>query len=593
MAVAKRAGKGKGRAPSRRKNVAEGFIDTSGRFHPIRESKDYDKFLGGDLEPRSRKLQYEDMSLTQYVRSQGGIKYRADADLAGEMRRVRETGARGVVFEGGRMSPESMAESAREAGFRVPKNPAEFLDALEYDAGGQGTIRHPEHYNEKGWRHNGMFTQADAEKAKRVSAHDYLRGVAVRVKGAKKDATIKAVIRDRDKGVVAYVLSTGAVVDRDAVQFLNGIFSKVAGKVRAGHALKKAYRAEAALRNEIARAERAEKAAYDRAGKAEGRMERRKWERKAAAAYKQLVKAEAKLASAKQRREDAAARAMVVYANPDEKQQGRLFFVNAYVGSRLMHEGATTAKNKDEAIRKAKSAYKEIGLNPRDYKFVATPARRQNPVLETAGHVASLLSVYPQAEELLGDLKRKFKGRKKNPRPRAARARKNNPAATPATPAPGNVKKLFRTFQGREPSGNVEHMWTPANVPDDATWLGKLVEVKLVGIRKPWTFDDNPAVLIGWGGEHRQRLGIALTRPYATPAGYQAGDEIVYAEVEHVVYETSKPHIYRSHATGREDEFIHPMGEEGGRRPVFVLCHGVIELRGPADYSIRAEGIRN
>src|SRR6185503_8185772 len=81
----------------RRRNV-EGFTDSSGGFHPIRASKDYNEFLAGDFEPRKRltakqerqlaadraaeeaevKRQIADSggprkTLAQFVRSYGGI----------------------------------------------------------------------------------------------------------------------------------------------------------------------------------------------------------------------------------------------------------------------------------------------------------------------------------------------------------------------------------------------------------------------------------------------------------------------------------------------------------------------------------------
>lgn len=138
-----------GRVLKSHKGNLSGRRDARGIFHPFRNSDDYNEFKTNDFDRPSRKLTPETMRLHQYVRSEGGIKFDPDADLAGEMRRLtyKESGKRGLVFPGGKLTPEAMAEHAREDGFRVPRNPAEFLAVLESDAAGHKVIYHPEFYN--------------------------------------------------------------------------------------------------------------------------------------------------------------------------------------------------------------------------------------------------------------------------------------------------------------------------------------------------------------------------------------------------------------------------------------------------------------
>jgi hypothetical protein len=279
-------------------NIA-GFM-RGGKFFPIRSSQvwpkgdggkrppprqaalPYNEFIAGDFDRRSRRLQAEDQTLSQFVRSEGGIRPdRHDANR-GEWRALtyHESGVRGLAFEKARRTAEDMSHQARELGFRVPSDPNEFLDALAGDAAGYKVIRHPEWYEREAERlymsrnpsnpsflatwtvkatsekastiieapspqaaraairtmlregsytrltiagrpgDRNMFTAEDARAARKVSAPDYRKGMQVKIKGTKKTAFIKSPIRSGQK-VVAYVLSTGAVAAAEDVEFLN------------------------------------------------------------------------------------------------------------------------------------------------------------------------------------------------------------------------------------------------------------------------------------------------------------------------------------------------------------------------------------
>ena len=220
--------------PRRERNVAQGFYDHHGRFRPIRASKDYNEFRGGDFEQRSRRLQPETMTLSQYVRKQGGIKYRDDHAMAGEMRRLtaKESGARGLVMKTGKMFPEAMADSAREAGYSVPRGEGAFLDALAADASGEKVIRHPEWHNEQSWSAR-RPNRGRAASGRRSSQPGLFDGPAADAAKKKKSARVRSVHSDGNLGTVVgetrgwlRVKWDGghktALVQPDQVNYLNG-----------------------------------------------------------------------------------------------------------------------------------------------------------------------------------------------------------------------------------------------------------------------------------------------------------------------------------------------------------------------------------
>jgi hypothetical protein len=340
------------------KNIA-GFM-RGGKFFPIRSgtvwpkgepgkrrpqphqaSLPYNEFKAGDFD-RRRAMQYEDMTLTQFVRSQGGIKPDRDRRNEGEWRRLtaKESGVRGLAFEGARKTAESMADSAREVGFNVPRNPNAFLDVLEADAAGMKVIHHPEWYEREAERQfmahhsNAFFTDEDTRRARRVKtlSDDEIKRLTrqasvthfqgKRVRRGRREATVRKAYLATD-GTVLLDIGTAAraeLVTPTDVEFINPLLSKatitnLVAKVRAGQKLKAAYRREVGLRNEITRAQREEDDANKKAQKAEGRFEQRKWEAAAARAYKRRVKAEARLAKAQAARQTAAQVAMSAYAN--------------------------------------------------------------------------------------------------------------------------------------------------------------------------------------------------------------------------------------------------------------------------------------
>lgn len=271
--------------PRRERNVAKGFVDANGIFHPIRASHDYNEFQGGDFEPRSRKLTPENMTLTQFVRSERGIKFRDDHALAGELRHLKESGARGIVMKSGRKYPEAMAEAAREAGFKVPKGEAAFLEVLAADASGQKVVRHPEFYSEQGWkarRDNPAATRRRRTASTPLFDHAFARAAAEskarvrRVHYAGNDGTVigenQGWLRVRWDGN-----SKTALIRPDNVTYLNPSTKKAAKKAAkksAKKAAKKASKKPAARPTSSPKQQSAGKARAKRAPRPRGRFDR-------------------------------------------------------------------------------------------------------------------------------------------------------------------------------------------------------------------------------------------------------------------------------------------------------------------------------
>lgn len=117
-----------------------GFRDRRGVFHPFRQSPDYNEFLSGDLFPRDRRVPDEQLSLSQFVRRQGGIKPDRDGDNLGEWKMLKEAG-RGLATQGARAkSAGRMSESAIEAGFPVEYDSPDFISLVIGDAAGSKKI---------------------------------------------------------------------------------------------------------------------------------------------------------------------------------------------------------------------------------------------------------------------------------------------------------------------------------------------------------------------------------------------------------------------------------------------------------------------
>lgn len=406
------------------------------RPDPRQDNLPYDEVKAGDFD-RSRKLQPEDMTLTQFVRSIGGIRPdRGDANL-GEWRRLtyHESGVRGLAIPRGKNTAEGAADRAREAGFSVPRDPNKFLEVLEADAAGQRVIHHPEWYEREAERQymarqNGLFTDEDVRRAKRVTA-THLKGQ--KVKYGKRTATISNVIISRD-GTMLLDIGSGTkseYVEPSQVVFTNPLISKqkllqLARKVIAGQQLKSTYRREVSLRNEITRAKRDEDAANKQAENAPTRGEARRWERAAAAAYKRRVKAEAQLAKARTARQQAAQRASTAYANGRPERNAIL--VSGGGGSDSEVRSVTV--NTGPALARRMLAT-NVGNRPVDQAFVNKIAevmtrgiyKRRKPITFTNGILTdgqhTLLAIIKSGVTI--PLKVQYKKLSaKPPRPRAA-----------------------------------------------------------------------------------------------------------------------------------------------------------------------------
>lgn len=246
----------------------------------------------------------------------------------------------------------------------------------------------------------------------------------------------------------------------------------------------------------------------------------------------------------------------------------------------------TTAALKAGQSARAKSLLKKYAeaerARERVWKVIQARAARQqhNPSLATLGHLGGLIAAFPAGRELYSSVKKYLSQKKENP-PR-------RPEGTKGTKHPANVARLFNEFQGRKNSGQVRSYFVPAGTPADVAHLGRLLEIKLADGRT-LSFRKNLAALGGCGGETIRRLYVGLARPYRMPNGAEAGRAYDYGEVQHIVYRTAKPHVY---GTNQEYEFIHRLGDEGGRRPRLMLHNGRLAFKG-GDYTIKAEGVKN
>lgn len=209
--------------PNRRRNLA-GFTDDSGRFRPIRASKDYNEFLAGDYdtekqqqrreirkserehdESRKRREFYEAQerkeqrgqprekvrSLSQFVRSMGGIAYWPGVMYAGEIRRLspKESGTTGLINQHARQgsyrqTAEYVMEAANTEGFRDEDGQpygevGAFLHAVELDARRRGPGKHKRKDTRK---------QRDAKIMAKATAHNPKRTAS-----AKREAIYKQV----------------------------------------------------------------------------------------------------------------------------------------------------------------------------------------------------------------------------------------------------------------------------------------------------------------------------------------------------------------------------------------------------------------
>lgn len=106
---------------------------------------------------KSRAKPVSEMTLSEFVRSQGGIRLDVDSANAGEFRRIsnKETGTTGLINQHSSHSAEDMGRLAHDAGFLRGSDavtdaeyghvdPNQFLEMVEQDQSGHRRIYHPD-----------------------------------------------------------------------------------------------------------------------------------------------------------------------------------------------------------------------------------------------------------------------------------------------------------------------------------------------------------------------------------------------------------------------------------------------------------------
>ena len=171
---------------------------------------------------------------------------------------------------------------------------------------------------------------------------------------------------------------------------------------------------------------------------------------------------------------------------------------------------------------------------------------------------------------------------------RFQKPKKNNP--TPKAPAKRVAKKnptkprsaLYEKFQGRKPE-RLSKTLASEHAPQTLVQLGKLHEVKLMGVREAIKFNPSRVRLCAAHGK-LWITGAKIDRP---DPKQNPGTVHPIAEIDHVVYETWKPH----HGDQPGQRYIHKLGEWSGNRP--TLCvdrEGYPVIKGGA-YTIEDRGI--
>lgn len=146
-------------------------------------------------------------------------------------------------------------------------------------------------------------------------------------------------------------------------------------------------------------------------------------------------------------------------------------------------------------------------------------------------------------------------------------------------------RRTFENFQGRrceivKPMPVSRHAGTNARMDQ----LGKLHEIKLLN-GPVIKFNPSRHVLAAMKG----RLWIVGPAKHPRDAKQNPNVLNPIGHVDHVVYETFKPH----HGDPPRQRYIHKLGEEGGTLPLYCLdSDGFPVLKG-GQYKIRREGIRD
>lgn len=180
------------------------------------------------------------------------------------------------------------------------------------------------------------------------------------------------------------------------------------------------------------------------------------------------------------------------------------------------------------------------------------------------GNVHSLPKAKKEAVYYLGSMKQ----------PQPVAIRKRNPTKPRSA--------LYEKFQGRKPE-RLSKTLASEHAPQTLVQLGKLHEVKLMGVREAIKFNPSRVRLCAAHGK-LWITGAKIDRP---DPKQNPGTVHPIAEIDHVVYETWKPH----HGDQPGQRYIHKLGEWSGNRP--TLCvdrEGYPVIKGGA-YTIEDRGI--
>ncbi len=147
------------------------------------------------------------------------------------------------------------------------------------------------------------------------------------------------------------------------------------------------------------------------------------------------------------------------------------------------------------------------------------------------------------------------------------------------------LARIFKTFQGRELTGEIKEYFAPLDAPEDLAQLGTLDRLVLASGCEI-TFDNNPAIL---GASGAGRLFIGLSHVYKMPKGARAGESYSFGRVSVIDYDAPKIHHF---GHSKIIPFTHRMGDLGGRRPRLILKDGRLALL-DGDYKISRAGLQN
>jgi|GEM_PF-6140218 len=570
----------------KRQNVAMGFIDPVGVFHPIRASEDYNEFLTSDVaspaERRARSAKYQaklserwyageeikrakkfrkgHKSLAQFVRGAGGISAPKDADLRGELRMLgrRESGTTGLLNQHNRQGsqrfgPEYMMDAANTEGFRDRHgrefdNIGNFLGAVAEDAHG---IRK-------------YFSHEDLNYANPKMAKSKKKTVP------KKRAAVKC--------------------------------SKCGGAHHASYC-------KAPKKNLFG---------LDRASRAK----RHKKRARVSSAKATLLEAKDRLRAARKNTPRKAAKSA---SKPNSllkrefeyqvntKKRGRIFGVIAGLTARSV-------------AKKIKSAYKEFGVISVRVKKLAS---RPNPLhpLEVGSHLAMILSGVQTARHMAAKKKKPRRPTASAAGKRLAQRRHHKNGIVEAAAGlqaaeffghelgldkkprkrRNSAGEIFEDFTGTR-STKVTTGYVAPNAPVNVDLLGPVTQLTLAN-GKGRVKLGNGQVIMGEikrfapgavmlnavqrnGGKRRFVVGVRkdLRALWLERNPGANGRSFNYGPVAEVCYRARKPHLYNGDK--RTHTFYHTLGEEGGRRPSAMLQNGMPALA-YGDYEITREGIRN